>query len=459
MDAVFSESLAYGQMKRRSVSARSFRVKIPPTNGTTFSPESTIQVDLPGNLAGQFYDFSSMYLKFKVTNGAVSAAVDRGGAYSFFSRLQITTAGAQICNIANWGTLCTVLLDSSSSSEYRSGFGNILLGTLGDSLRGVEIAAAGTRVFAMPIQANPLAMSSPHRLLPAYSLGAITLQLTLNSAQLAVNAATATTLSFSEVELCCMMTELSPQAMAQLDASVGGKYNILASSFINAQATLEANATQLTSTLGVSVSSLERIICAHRGTASLANVSSFSLGNRTTSGLVSYNYQVNGESIPARIVVVGDQGAESTAEFLVADHSLVDYNKGCGLSNGTVLVNVSGGIVVGALSGIAPNVVKSACFMLKDGLGHTAGIANASMVVAGTASDVGTFLISTDFENGLSVGKSATIYSGISTIASNVQFLGTYASPHLAAQIDWWAQFSVLLSLDMRASGVYSISV
>jgi hypothetical protein len=96
--------------------------------------------------------------------------------------------------------------------------------------------------------------------------------------------------------------------------------------------------------------------------------------------------------------------------------------------------------------------------MLKDGVGSLAGTQSAATVAA-VASTIGTFVISTDFENGLSVGKSATIYSGISTIASNVQWLGTYDGTGAAAQIDFFAQFSVLVSLDMRGSGVYSISV
>jgi hypothetical protein len=266
-------------------------------------------------------------------------------------------------------------------------------------------------------------------------------------------------LTFSDVELVCMMTELSPAAQAQVDAATGGKYNILANSFMNSQASYAAGVTSVTSNLGFSMSSLERIVAIHRPTATNTATSAFSLGNRTTSGLTQFQYLINSESYPARPVLIDAQGAESTAEFLIADHSLVDWNKGSGLSNGVSTVNASTGVVNGALSGVAPSALKSACFMLKDGAGLTAGAANASVILAGTASNIGTFVIATDFENGLSVGKSATIYSGISTIASNVQWLGTYDGTAAAAQIDFFAQYSVLISLDMRGSGVYSISV
>jgi hypothetical protein len=456
MEAVFSESLQYGQMKKRSVAARSFRVKIPPTNGTTFSPDSTIQIDLAGNLAGQYYDFSSMYLKFNVSSSA-ACVLDRAGGLSFIKRLQISTAGAQICDINNWNLLATSMMDTDASSEWKAGYGNILLGTHGDSLRGVAIPAGGNRTFCVPLVLNPLFNTTPHRLIPAFSLSSLQIRATLDSAQSAVSAVAATTLLFRDVELVCMMTELSPAAQSQVDAATGGKYNILANSFMNSQATLGANAGLLTSNLGFSMSSLERIVAIHRTQASVISISTFSLGNRTTSGLAQFQYLINSESYPARPVLVDVQGAESTAEFLIADHSLVDWNKGSGISNGVVAVGTLG-VATGAMSGVAPDVVKSLCFMQKDVTGYTAG-ASAVAGSAAVPSDIGTYVIATDFENGLSVGKSATIYSGVSTIASNVQWLGTYAAANVVAQVDFFAQYSVLISLDMRGSGVYSVSI
>jgi hypothetical protein len=462
MDSVFSESLAYQQLKKRSVSARSFRTKIASTNGVVFSPEQTIQVDLPGNLTGQFYDFSSMYLKFKVSNATAAYTLDRPGALGFVKRLQISQNGAQICDINNYNVLCTAMMDTDASSEWKAGYGNILLGTHGDALSGITVPADSVRTYCMPIVLNPLFNSTPHRLIPAFSLSSIQLRLQLDSVASAVRSTGAPVLVFSEVEVVCMMTELAPQAMAMLSSATGGKYTILANSFMNSQATLASGASQLTQNLGFSMSSVERIVLCHRPTATIASQAAFSLGNRTTSGITQFQYLINSESYPARPVIVADAGAESTAEFLIADHSLVDWNKGCGLSNGVVQrVAGAAGSMVGSLSGSAPEVAKSACFRLLDGAGTIAG--DSTSAGAATAnSNIGTFILSTDFENGLSVGKSATIYSGISTIASNVQFLGTYdvsGTGHAAAQLDFFAQYSVLLSLDMMGSGVFSISV
>ena len=459
---VFSESLAYPQMKRRAVSARSFRVKIPPSNSTSFVQEQTIQVDLPGNLAGQYYNFNQMYLKFKVTLTGAAADLDRCGAMGFIKRLQISTAGAQLCDINNWNVLATAMMDTDCSCEYKAGYGNILLGTIGDSLRGVNVGVgdANARVFCVPIVLNPLAMTTPHRLIPAFSLSSIQMRFTLDSIASSLKGAGVTNIAFTEVELVTMMTELSPQAQAQIDMATGKRYNILANSFMNATATKAANDSTLTANLGFSVSSLERIICIHRPQATINTLAAYSLGNRAKAGLLQYQYLINSESYPARPVIVSAKGAEVLAETLIADHGLVDFKKSSSFNNGVVkLLAVADTVTSGALSGDAPEKAKSDCFNEGFPDGTQAGSFSAATVALGS-SNIGTFICATEFENSLSDGKSATIYSGISTIASVVQWVAQYDIAGAAAvNIDFFAQYSVLLSLDMGGQGVWSVSV
>ena len=460
-EVVLSESLAYASVKKRSVAARSFRVKIAPSNGATFAADQTIQLDLAGNLQNQYYDFSSLYLKFRLQCD-LAMSLDRPAAYGLFKRLQISTAGSNIADVQNWNVLCAAMLDTQASQQWLAGYGNICAGTLGDSLRGVSQAAGagGARDYCIALPLNPLFNTTGHRLIPAFALSGLTIRLTIDSAAVPVVVAGAAdpVLALSNVELCCMMTELSGPAQEMVDRACGGKYQILANSFMNSTAQLAANSTQLTANLGFSVSSLERIIAVHRQTTTIADRNAYSLGHRTTSGLESFKYLINAEAYPQRDVVVGTNGAESTSEMLISEHAMIDFSKGSALSNGVALTTATSPSLVGSLSGVAPNIVKSGCFMLKDGTGLTAGVA----VVGATAavpSDIGTFMVSTDFENGLSVGKSSSIYSGVSTIASNVQFLGNYNNVHAAAQVDFFAVFSVLMSLDTRGSGVWQISV
>jgi len=47
---VMSESLNYPALKRRAVASRSYRVKVNPANGQTFTAGQTVNIDMPSNL-------------------------------------------------------------------------------------------------------------------------------------------------------------------------------------------------------------------------------------------------------------------------------------------------------------------------------------------------------------------------------------------------------------------------
>ena len=464
---VFSEALAYPNQKRRAQSARSFRTKISPSNGSTFASGSTVNVDLPGNLPGQYYNFNEMYLKVKINVAGGSVILDRAGAASAIKRIQISTAGAQLFDLNNYNVLCTAMMDTDSSAEYKASSGNLLMGTLGDQLQGVELAEDSATTYCIPMMLTCLSMTTPHRLIPAFGLSPIQFKITLeNSINIGVASAAGVTVTYTDVELVSMMTELSPSAQNQIDSITGGQFNILANSYINSQGNIALNVTQATVNLGVSVSSLERVIVVHRPDDTVSAFGAFNLGNRSTSALEQFSFLINSENYPSR-PIIAQNTPESYAEMLIASHSLTDFRSGNTLNNGVEPLNAQtpGAASVqpcyGALSGIAPGLVKSNCFYLLDGAGTSAGtvVASGGDFAVATASNVGTFLTACEFENAVSSGKSSHIYSGVSTISSNVQYKGQYAAGHKAATIDFFSQFTVLLSLNTRGSGVFAISV
>ena len=449
---VFSESLAYAKMKQRAVSSRSFRTKIAPSNSQNFTCGQTINIDLPGNLSGQYYNMNQMYLKFKVTNNdGVAFSLDRAGAAGLIRRIQISTAGAQLYDCDKWNVLYTALLDTEASTEWKGSVGNILTGTSGGSLGAETIIHTEDRTYCIPMVLNPLANTTPHRLIPAFSQSSIQFKLTLDSAANAtVGAATDAEVAISDVEMVCLMTELSPSAQAQVDQMTGGVYNILANSYMNSSTNMAA-VSSVTANLGFSVSSLERILVVQRKDASFV-AARHTLGNRAKNGLTEFQFMINSESYPARPIVVDDRGAECAAEMLIASHSLTDFKTGNSLNNNCV---ATGSTLQLANQTSAGDIYPKAYTV--DGLGTESGVVGAD--AAGTlVGDIGTFLASCEFETGLSDGKSSTIYSGVSTLASNVQYKGTYSGA-AAATIDFFAQFSVLMSLDTRGSGVWSVSV
>jgi hypothetical protein len=446
-----SESLNYPMQKRRAVASRSYRVKISPNNGQTFTDGQTVNIDMPSNLAGTYCNWNQCYLKFKAKTD-VSGNLDRCGGYSMLQRCQVSTAGSQIFDLPNYNTLMTILMDGDSSPAYKAGVGNILLGTNG-GFQGGELLGVDNRTFCLPFVLHPFGMSTPHRLMPLFSSSPVQFKLTLESAANAKKSATAGTIDFTEVELVCVFTELSPGAQAQVDQMSGGMYNILASSYQNVGTTMNANDSVVTANLGLSVSSLERIIVCHRPSASVNNTLTYSLGNRTKNYLEQYSIFINGEQYPARPIVVENKGAEALAEFLLSDHSLVNFDK---QSSFNIAIAQNASFASNGLDG-ASAVVGVATPYIRESATDVSG---DQIGAVGTTSNIGSFITAVELETGLSDGRSQRLYSGVSTISSTVNYRGVYkANSALSAQIDFFAQFTILLSLNTRGTNVWSVSV
>lgn len=462
-----SESLQFANVKRRAVASRSYRTRLPPSNGISFASGGTVQFDLPANLAATYADFSQCYLKFKVNNSAAAAFnLDRAGAYGFIRRLQIQTAGSQISDLDRFGALACAMIDQDTSLEWRGSHGKTLIGTE-TSLRGELVGANSSRTYCLPIILNPLAQTTPHRMIPLFSLSALTMRFTLEDIAQAVFSAGVPVVTFTDVEMVCMLTELSPGAQAMVDSATGGRYDVLATSWAYSGGTLAAGVTSSTTNLGFSYSSLERVVFALRPQASQVQ-GAYALGNRATANLSEYNLLINSQQYPAQPIRREDKGAEALSELLIADHSLLDWRSGSAFTNGFKGAGIVNAVGVGfsMFSNIQPRATLEAAYPFSDGNpdGTTAGdsiqLTNADPAAAVTASNIGTYLSSIELESAISNGKSSHIYSGVSTLASTVQLVTKHSAAVAGAcSIDCWANYTLLMSLNMRGTGVYSVSV
>ena len=100
-------------------------------------------------------------------------------------------------------------MDGDSSESYKGGVGNILIGTRGDQQSG-EVLGSSDRVYCLPFVLHPFAMTTPHRLMPLFSLSPVQFKITLSSKALSGVATAATgTITFSEVELVCVLDRKS----------------------------------------------------------------------------------------------------------------------------------------------------------------------------------------------------------------------------------------------------------
>ena len=478
MAEVFSESLDFSKVKQRAVQSRSYRVKLPPSNATSFAPSQTIEFNLPANQAGTYFNSNQCYLKFKFTNTSVNNAAaavqcdfDRAGAYGLIRRMQVSTAGAMISDLDRFNVLANAMIDTDASQEWKESVGHTLVGTTG-LMRGAAVdTGSPSRIYCLPLILSPLSQTSPHRLIPLFSLSALQLRFTLEEAAAAFKVPANTDVpgyALSDVELVYQATELSPSAQGMIDQMTGGRYDILATSYMHSSATLQAANSGLTANLGFSVSSLERVIICHRKNITVSGTnqkSGYSLGSRCAAGLQQYSLLINSEQFPSRPIVRGDLlGAEPLAEMLLASHSLVDFTSGSGLNNGFTAGEITGGEAIGfsRSANLKPNptTILQDPYQTDDPGGTSAGQTGAAIGTAAIASNVGTFLCAIELESGVSDGKSSHIYSGVSTLASTVQYVGTYSGAVNAdITVDFFGNYTILMSLSMSGTGTWSVSV
>jgi hypothetical protein len=323
-----------------------------------------------------------------------------------------------------------------------------------------------TRTYCLPFIMNPFALQK--KLVPLFSLDSLRFRLTLEtSVNALIQSQTGTSslsYSISDIELITYFTELSPSAMAQLDSMTGGVYNLLCPSYSNSQTTITSGSTVVNSVLGIAVSSLERIIVIHRPTGAVNNYLGASLGARITNGLQTAQFFINSEAFPQRNVSCDDMYSEPLAEYLIADHALSDFSRASNIQNFNVSTGVGAGLNVydGTLYNVTNNALAAGgAFGATRNAWNNNGVGSiigTDPVNAWTVTTVGSFILAIELETGCSAGRSDRLYSGISTISSVVQYKGTYSGAQ-DATVDFFAQFTVLLTLNMRQTGVWQITI
>ena len=227
-------------------------------------------------------------------------------------------------------------------------------------------------------------------------------------------------------ELIYNVVELSADAFQAVSASVDNVFQIVSDSYRHTSANV-TNATNqtLVANLGFSFSSLNRVIIVQRESALVNTQNSPSIGNRAQRGIVEARLLLNGASIPERPIKISTSCAEALAELLVADRSLVAFDSQNAINNAAA-----------SYKAVAPDGSDDA--------------------------NTGSFVLQIDTESMRSESDDPGIFSGVSTISAVVQAqleYGAAAGSNIACNIDFFAQYTQLLTLDMNSSQVFIASV
>tara|TARA_R110000803_G_scaffold3926_3_gene13438 strand:- start:677 stop:2032 length:1356 start_codon:yes stop_codon:yes gene_type:complete len=443
-----SSLLDFASVKRRAISSRCYRVKIPTSNGTTFTAGQTMNLDLGGNIFSSYYDFSQSYILATVDNTAVAAAgvndgalCGRSGAYCLIDRFQVITGGQTISDIQQFNVLASTLISQNTGYSWGNSVGANMIGTgtAGTPHLGANIAEAsgGPLRVALPFICTSLANTTPARYVCAFGRDSIRMRVYLSSNLTAFVSAGAPLMRLTEVEAVMYIVELSSDAQALVNAMCGGVYNILCSDYRTVNGSFTGNVggggLTTTQTLGFAVSSLERIIVVHRRDDALTQPNQAM--SRSLATLNEYQCFINGAAFPERPIVLDGvantlgYGAEGFAETMVAQHALSDFGHGSQL-------NMVGG-----------------------GLPSTTGLWAIDDGDGSSSANTGQGVVAIELES--LAGKSNELYSGISTIGAVVQYRGVYNNPAAGVvyNISFFAQFTSMLSLDMNNLGTFVVSV
>ena len=445
-----SSLLAFSDVKRRAISSRCYRVKIPTSNGTTFVAGNTMNLDLAGNMPASYYDFSQSYLLATVGNKAPvvvapgvpgtndGALCGRSGAYCLIDRFQVITGGQTISDIQQFNVLASTLISQNTSYSWGNSVGANMIGTgtAGTAHLGANIAEgrADPLRVALPFICTSLANTTPARYIPAFSRDQLRMRIYLTSNAIAFVSGGAPVMEITEVEAVMYVVELSSDAQALVSAMCGNVFNILCSDYrtVNGSFTGAAVGLTTTQTLGFAVSSLERIIVVHRRDDAIVQANQAM--SRSLATLNEYQCFINGAAFPERPIVLDGTanllgyGAEGFAETMVAQPALSDFG------HGSQLNMVGGGL---------PSV--TGLWAIDDGDGST-------------SAKTGQGVVAIELES--LAGKSNSLYSGISTIGAVVQYRGVYTAPSAVVyNLSFFAQFTSMLSLDMNSLGTYVVSV
>lgn len=415
-----SKALLYADVPRRGSSSRAIRTSIYPSNGNSFvanTASPVIHIDLPGNVQNTFCDFQNSYLKFTVTNGSTgSINLEECGCLGLFQRVEILTGGQTLSYLDQYSVLAQLMMDLDTSDAFKGNVGRVLMGT-GSGAVGALIGPGDSRQFSMPIILSSLFGLTKY--LPLIGRDQIRIRLTMNPTAQAVIAGGNANLTYSNIEFVSYNVELGSDVMSMVSLATGNVFNMIVNDYRHTQQTLDANQTSLVHTLGFSFSSLNRILVCPRPTSSANSAAALSNANRGRRSINRFYLTIGGAKYPQREILCDDVCSEVLQELEVSNKT----------------------------SGVWSHISS-----LNGGQGFSANNPSGA-----DYDNCGKFAMGVDLESQRIQDNG--IYSGLSTIGQTVQFNAELGAVNQAYVYDYFAEYSLMLSLDMNSTQQFVASV
>ncbi len=378
---------------------------------------NTIIFDLPSNVSNTFWDAQSSYVRLNFTNNDGAAVNFEGGGFpTCIRRIEMLLGGQTLCSIDSYNVLYQMIFDLDTAGQFRNNAGARLFGAANSAV-GEQVAAAGVRTVCFPLALCPIIQSSKYW--PLFGREPLRIRIELDtSARGLIGAATDAEITIDEVALVMYQLELGSDVMSQVASNSGGMMRIAMPSYQHHQATLAAGASSVATTLGFSMSSLNRVLVAQRLQAVTA--ANITIGNRSQCNLTQANVKIGGVQYPQiAIKDRNDDGAETLAEALVSQRALLTWGHDSSVELGA-----------------------------KFNANEPSGADNAN---------TGHYLIDLDLES--QRVDAGSLVAGVNCIGQVVQFESTYDAGVTAAHVlDIFGEFTLMAMLDLN-SLTWSIAV
>lgn len=440
MAEVASERLNYLSKKQRAVSSRASRQIIPCSNGVTFNAGQTARIDLAGNQMATYLDMQDSYLKFTLNNGD-GDAIQLESAYALIDRLEILCDGATVSSIAQYGACVHSYLDSEVGVDWKEGLGRGLAGTHFDADYLTSIDGSGSKTFCIPLVLTPVFQANKYW--PMMGRSSLSIRITwASAAKGTIGGATDAEITINPCEFIGSFVRLSAEANAMVMANTQGRFEIITSDIRTAEGNLVAGDTVLNVNCGFSFSSLDRVSFGIYGKLNTAGTTS--VGNRAAATLQEFSLSVNGEEHPRRRIQVSESNvAETFAEIAVGHRSLSDFNHQSSLAPYHRIA---------ASTGALPTF--NARFYVDNPTGAAATTDEGDF-----EANTGKALFMIDTESMKPHTDPDALYSGLSTLGSVVQLVGTLTSAPAGMSILVFAQYTLAMTLDMNGSQTWVVSI
>jgi len=433
----------------------------------------TVSFRIPANMANTFLDTKTgLCLKGKINlldivgnaTSRMDLVLDKAGVASCISSINIKIGGVSM-SYNNYNIAQCIFKDLESNSLYCGNQGLLLEG-LKQQAEGItleyELDAQSAQVnpekavfdFCLPLH-TLLETDQP---IPLFGSAPIDIDIVLEDTckigayqytEAALPAGTVNiendNVNFTDLQLLGNYIMFSDQVMREIDNLHNGVYVLHSTAMYHSSDTIPSNATTFSSSIGVSVSSMKRILVSHRDTGKIlasgrtlaqgASTESLSLGHRVN-GLNNWNFDIDGVSYPTNPVrnVNGTttQGGGMFYELMNSDDKY-----GVLSSSGSLAVSS------GSTNDVRCSVVPFTLNMTSSGTPY-----------GGSGYNVGSYITGYNFEV-LNHGKSRSMRDGLSTTGSSFNYEGKFvtALPR-DMRVDYFIQADIKLVLDTKGSNV-----